>query len=123
MNTEIEAKFINIDHGQMRKRLTKLGAKCIHPMRQMRRHAFDFPDRSLQADNAWARVRDEGDRVTMSFKQNVTDTLSGTEEVNLTVDNYENAVIFLEKLGLQVKAFQESKRETWTYRGATIELD
>jgi len=93
-------------------------------MRLMKRNNFDFPDRHLQrAQNGWARVRDEGGRVTMSYKRLADRTVHGTKEVCITVDNFQNARAFLESIGLVATSYQETKRESWHLGEVEIELD
>lgn len=123
MQTEIEAKFLNIDHGAMRAKLASLGAHLEQPNRLMRRQNYDFPDRRLNAKNAWARLRDEGDKITLTYKQLQDRSLHGTKEINTTVDSFESAGQFLSAIGLQVDTYQETKRESWTLNGVQIELD
>jgi len=41
VHTEIEAKFLDIDHEAMRAKLDALGAKLIEPVRQMHRVNYD----------------------------------------------------------------------------------
>lgn len=124
MKPEIEAKFLQADHEALRARLTEIGAVCRQPMRLMKRKAYDFPDGRLRRDrNGWARVRDEGDKVTMSYKQLNDRGLDGTHEVNVVVDNFAAADDFLQRLGLVAKAYQETKRESWELPGFEIELD
>lgn len=43
MNTEIEAKFLDVDHDAVRAKLTALGATCEQPMRLMRRLTLEIP--------------------------------------------------------------------------------
>lgn len=124
MQTEIEAKFLHVDHAAIRDKLTELGATCKQPMRLMRRKNYDFSDGRLSTErNGWVRVRDEGDKITMSYKQLDDRGLHGTKEVNLTVDSFEQADAFLTALGLEPTSYQETKRESWTLDGADIELD
>ena len=124
MKAEIEAKFLDIDHDKMRTRLKELGAICEYPNRLMRRKVYDFPDRRLRKDhNGWARVRDEGGKITMSYKQLDDRSFQGTKEVNLTVNDYDEANLFMEALGLVPYGYQETKRESWTLNGTEIELD
>jgi adenylate cyclase class 2 len=123
MQTEIEAKFLDINHDALRAKLRELGATCEQPMRLMRRKHLDFPDGSLRQRHGWARVRDEGGKVTMSYKQMADRSLHGTSEVCLTVDNFAQAEAFLLALGLQVTAYQETKRESWRLGELEIELD
>lgn len=123
MQTEIEAKWLKINHYEMRKLLKSKGAKLVHPERLMVRTVFDYPDMRLEKIGGWVRVRDESDKVTLSYKQLNDRSVNGTKEVSLIVDSYDNARQFLESIGLKSNAYQETKRESWTLDGADIELD
>lgn len=120
---EIEAKFLNLPP-DIRDRLTAIGANCVQPERLMRRCTLDTPERVLNAKNAWLRVRDEGDKVTMSYKQVVDNaSATGTKEVTVKVDDYMNARLFLLAAGFEIKGEQESKRESWVWEDVQIEID
>lgn len=123
MQTEIEAKFLDIDHEQMRTKLNELGAICAQPMRIMRRKNYDYPDQRLQKIGGWIRVRDEGDKVTLSYKQLDDRSLHGTKEISVKVDDFDKACQLMESIGLKQKSYQETKRESWQLDGAEIELD
>ena len=125
MNTEIEAKFLNIDHDDIRRRLTAAGAVCVAPMRLMRRAIIDFPDRRLQIGppNSYIRVRDEGDKVTLTYKQFSSLSVAGAEEVEVVVDSFEDTIKVFTSIGLEVVSLQESKRETWEGDGCEVVLD
>ena len=123
METEIEAKWLHIDKDLFRATLHSVGAELVAQERKMVRQVFDFPDMRLENDGGWVRIRDEADKVTMSYKQLNDRSLHGTKEVTLTVDNFGNAHSFLEALGLQSNAIQETMRESWTLDGASIEID
>lgn len=118
MQTEIEAKFLNIDHVAMRRKLQKLGAQRAQPNRLTRRRNYNAP-----GERAWVRIRDEGDKITMTYKQLQDRTLHGTKEVNLVVDSFEQAEAFLKTLELQESAYQETRRESWVLGDVQIELD
>lgn len=119
MQTEIEAKFLNINHDAMRQKLSALGAQRIHPSRLTKRRNYDLP----QLERAWIRVRDEGDKITMTLKQLNDRTLHGTKEINLTVDSFEQAEALLQTIGLPTSAYQETRRESWILGDVQIELD
>lgn len=123
MQTEIEAKFLNIDHDAMRDKLLKLGAHCKLPMRLMKRKNYDFPDGRLQKIGGWIRVRDEGDKVTLSYKQLNDRSLHGTQEVSVAVDSFDAADSFLRSIGCEPTSYQETKRESWRLDKLEIELD
>jgi adenylate cyclase class IV len=61
----------------------------------------------------WFRVRKESDKITMTYKCIHSHDLSGTEEVEIVVDNYENAAEMLIKSGLKNTSTQENMRECW----------
>lgn len=124
MQTEIEAKFLDVNHDEIRKKLKALGAKLEQPMRLMRRKNYDYNDRRLENEKTgWVRVRDEGDKITLAYKQLEDRTILGTKEVGLDVNDFEAACLFLENIGLEVQSYQETKRESWTIGEIQIELD
>lgn len=123
MQTEIEAKFLEIDVGQLRADLRGLGATCVQPMRLMKRKNFDYPDHRLEKVGAWVRIRDEGDKTTLSYKQLAERTVQGTKEINLVIDDFDSATGILEAIGLHQTSYQETRRESWVLDGSQIELD
>jgi len=127
MQQEVEVKFLDVPHDEARKRLERTGASRKHSMRLMRRAIIDYPDRRLQTGTAgaWAsvRVRDEGDRVTCTYKHVATDGKDSMHEIEFTVSSYENAVEFFKAIGLDVYTEQETKRETWQLGDVKVELD
>lgn len=123
MKTEIEAKFPNIDRAKLSERLKLFGAILEYPEILMRRKNFDYEDWRLEKIGGWIRVRDEGNQVTMSYKQLNDRTLHGTKEVSLIVDSFDTACDFLSAVGLQTKSYQETKREKWIYKNVEITID
>lgn len=123
MQQEREAKFLRINPDAMREKLRTVGARLAHPERLMRRTVFDFSDRTLDQQGAWMRVRDEGDRVTLAFKQVTGAGIEDVREIELVVDDFEKAGKLLAALGCQQKAYQETKREKWTLYGAEVTID
>lgn len=122
MKTEIEVKFLNVDFAQLRDNLKNLGAVCEQPMRLMRRAIIEPPH--LAEKNAFVRVRDEGDKVTLTYKQfDDHDAFSGVQEIETTVGDFEATVSLLEKAGLPHKSIQESRRETWRLGEVEVVLD
>lgn len=121
MNTEIEVKFLHVDHEGVRAKLKEIGAVCEKPMRLMRRVTFDSPE--MKAKNGWIRVRDEGDKVTLGYKQTDSLDIDGTKEIETTVGDFDAAVAILKQLEIDGGSFQESKRESWRIGEVQIELD
>ena len=122
MKTEIEVKFLDVDFNLLREKLTQLGATCVQPMRLMRRVIIEPPE--LAEKDAFVRVRDEGDKVTLTYKQFDDHTaFSGVQEIEVSVSDFDATVALLARVGLPHKSFQESRRETWAYKRAEIVLD
>lgn len=117
LKPEIEATFINIDKDQLRAQLKGLCAKLLQPELLMRRTIFDIDDYSF------VRVRDEGNRITMSYKHLDAVSLSGMKEICLNVNNYDEAIAFVKACGLKIKAVQETLREEWELDGVELDID
>lgn len=117
MNAEIEATFINVDKDEMRAKLKAAGAKLIQPELLMRRTIFDL------GKHAYARVRDEGNCITMSYKRLDSLSLSGMKEICLKISDYDDGIALLKACGLEAKAVQEAYREEWELDGVEITID
>ena len=123
METEIEAKFPDIDPTKFRAKLKKIGAMQKSPEVFMKRKTFDFQSGSLEKVSGWVRLRDEGNKITLSYKQVNDRGLHGTKEVTVNVSDFGTACQFLENIGLITKSYQETKRETWSYNNVEITID
>lgn len=123
MEVELEAKFLGVDPATIRKRLKVCGATCAYPERLMKRKVFDFPDNRLHEKQCWLRVRDEGNAVTMSIKQQRNTSLHGTTDRTISVSDFDATCALLISLGLVEKSYQETKRELWTLNDAEVTID
>jgi len=123
MQTEIEAKFLDIKIDNLRTKLRRIGAALIHEECLMRRNVFDNFGGDLRKIGGWIRVRDEGNKVTLSYKQLNDRTLHGTKEISLDVSSFEVACDFLLATGFTCKSYQETKRERWKLDGVEVTID
>lgn len=121
MKTEYEAKFLNVYIEDIRQRLQSLGATLAKPMRLMRRVTIDTPE--MKQKGAFVRVRDEGDCVTITYKQFDSLSVDGAKEHEVVVDDFGNTIALLAAAGLSYGSFQESKRETWKFEDVEIMID
>jgi len=120
MGKEIGAKFIDINKEEISRKLIELGAVKAFDERLLRRCVYNLP---IKKDGAWARVRDEGEKVTMTYKRVTEKSLTGVEEVELRVDSFEKARDFLKSVGLIEKAYQETKRIRYVMKEEDVEFD
>src|SRR3989344_5508206 len=94
METEFEATFPNIDKNVAREKLKSLGALLKRPEYTQKRVVFNLPT-GHEIKGGWLRVRDEGDKTTMSLK-----VINGSRI-----------------------EYQESKRELWILDNVEITID
>jgi len=121
MKTEIEVKFCDIGIDATREILARAGAVCEQPMRLMRRVIIETDE--LAEHNAFVRVRDEGHRTTLTYKQFDEASLTGAKEIEVTVSDFDATVALLEQVNLVHKSFQESRRETWKLGDVEVVID
>lgn len=121
MKTEVEVKFLDVDFADIRARLERAGAVCKQPMRAMHRVTINTP--GMITNKAYLRVRDEGDKVTLTYKQFDSMSVDGAKEIELHVSSFEETVALLAKAGLKHSSFQETRRETWELDSVEVVLD
>lgn len=124
METEIEVKFANIDIKQIRTSLRGAGAVCEQPMRLMRRALIEEPHH--QAEHSFIRIRDEGDKITLTFKRRAdasASTIDSVKEIEVEVSDFDTTVTLFSEAGWRYTTFQESKRETWQLDNTEVVID
>lgn len=121
MQTEIEAKFLNIDQDDIRERLKRVGATCKQPMQMMRRVIFD--NDTMVKDGAFLRVRDEGHRISMTYKRHDEMSLTGAKEIEIIVSDYDKALALIEAVGVRSRSIQEARREIWLLGDVEVVID
>lgn len=125
---EIEVKFLNIDKEALEQKLVSFEAVKAGDY-DYRRKIFDYPDNRLDKDGAWIRLRDEGEQVTLSYKQRfgVADSSElvggGMNELEVVVSNFEETEKILAAIGLVECVYIENKRTRYTLDGVEIDID
>lgn len=121
-------KFLNIDPKTLEAKLQQIGAEKIGDF-FYRRRVFDYPDWRLDKKGAWLRLRDEGNRVTLSFKQRIGMKEGeggndlGMEETEIIVDDFVKTAQLLFKLGFIEKHYAENKRTRYVKDGVEFDID
>jgi adenylate cyclase, class 2 len=121
---EYEVKFFPINLEEMRQKLKDAEASLKTPERLMRRCVF-AADANPGMDCTYIRIRDEGNKVTMSAKQHAADgKMDSQKEYETTVKDFETTHQILLSAGLTQTGYQENKRETWEMpSGTLVELE
>jgi len=97
MNTEFEATFIDIDVDKVRQKLKQLNATLLKPETLMKRVVFEPPQ---YIEGGWLRVRDEGDKITLSVKQVTGTQIDDQKEVELIIHDFDTGIQFLVVTGV-----------------------
>ena len=98
MQNEIEAKFLDINKAKIRQKLKQLGATLEKPEVLMRRVVFQTDKHSF------ARVRDEGDQIVMTYKHvvdghSILGTKKSTSKSTITMPPFSSSNV----AGLRLK--------------------
>lgn len=122
MYTEYEATFLNVNKDEIRERLKKAGALLLRPEYLQKRVNFHLP-KEKRAPDSFVRVRDEGDKITLSLKIFEGDKIENQKELCIKVDSFNETVKFLELIGCESKGYQETKRELWKLDDVEVTID
>jgi len=120
LNVEFEAKFINVDIPTFFNTLQRLGSETIKPRTLMRRATFDIPGAQR---GTFMRVRDEGDKITMTYKSLVSQSVSGMNEIEIDVSSFQAARQILVLAGLSEATYEENYREAYRLSNTQITID
>lgn len=124
---EIEVKFLDIDKKSLEEKLVSLGAVKVGEY-FYRRSVFDYSDLRLDKDGAWVRLRDEGDKIMLSFKQRLgmqgnSGNDTGMYERETEVEDFDATADILRKIGLTDKFYFENRRTRYTLHGTEFDID
>jgi adenylate cyclase class 2 len=124
MNAHIEVKFLNVEHDKLRGQLEAAGGRRERPLRSSRRILMDYPDGKLwNVRKGWLRIRDEGYTTTLTYKQPDNWSPSGVRKTEVVVNGLDAAKNVLEAIGMEAKAYQESRQERWHIDEAAVILN
>ena len=119
MTTEYEIRILEIDKEKIIEKLEELGAKKIGEFNQ-KRYVYDL--KPVQEDK-WIRLRTNGYGTTLTYKSIETDTIDGTKEVEIKVEDFNTANEFLNKIGFVARNYQENNRIQYFLDDVEIDID
>jgi adenylate cyclase class 2 len=123
MQTEYEARFLDIDVEKVTAALQDIGATQSQPRTLMRRIVFKNND--ITARGGWLRLRDEGHRVTLTYKQTTSEAsaIDTTLEAEVIVSDFDGTRHLLVAMGFEPVRYQENYREEWHLGELRFDLD
>lgn len=118
MEKEIEAKFFINNKNLIREKLSSLDFNLDKKEFLMKRKTFNS-----DAIGKWFRVRDEGNKVTMTFKNIINNTIDGVNEIEVIVNDFEKACCLINQTNFKETSYQENFREIWSNSDVEVVID
>lgn len=120
---EIEVKILEINREEVENKLLALGAKKTFEG-VMKSIIFDYDDGSIINNKKLLRLRSEGDKNILCFKDKVSygDTLS-CDEMEISVSDYDKTVEILNMLGLKDFQSNEKRRVSYVFDDVHFDFD
>ncbi len=150
--TEHEAKILNVNPTEVKNKLEKLGAiKILDAVTYI--EGYDFGNslavetvvvpkkfqqivdsieklriyKDMFSKGAYLRLRQEGEKFELIFKQKVQGNLGVKSEIELSApiqqDEWDSVVTLLDRLGLARIVLQQKKRESYSYPPFRYDID
>lgn len=119
MSIEFEAKIMEIDPDAVEKLILSAGGEK-GKQALMRRYVYDIHP---EQRGHWIRLRDDGEKITLTVKKIHHDGISGTEEEEIVVDDFERTNQLLQLMGFKPSAYQENWRTSFTLNKVNLEID
>ena len=119
MNTEYEIRVLEIDKQKLIDKLERLGAEFKGDNEQ-RRYVYDVIPKE---DGKWIRLRTNGKKTTLTYKNVVSTTIDGTKELEVEVSDFEKTNELLENMGIKNRVYQENRSSQYVLNGVEIDID
>lgn len=119
MKTEYEIRVLEINKEEIINKLKKLGATKKGEFKQ-KRYVYDLVPKQ---EGKWIRLRTNGKIITLTYKNIISNTIDGTKEIELEVEDFEKANEFLEKIGFKNRSYQENRRIQYVLDDVEIDID
>lgn len=120
MSIEYEVKIISSIGDPLE--YIHMHGEVMHPRQRMQRAVFTLQHN--EPVKQWIRVRDEGQKVTLTLKKDTgTNKLDSVHEWELVVDNFEKACQFVEQLGYIKTWTAQTYRKAWQFKDCMVTCD
>ena len=120
MEKEREVTILDIDTDDFIEKIESLGAEKKGEFLQ-RRYVFDFQPID---PNKWIRLRTNGTKTTLTIKEIIDrNAIDGTNELEITVDDFDKTKEVLNQLGYSARNYQENYRRVYLLNNTEISID
>lgn len=121
MEQEFETQVLDVDVKKIVQKLRELGAKEIPEVLQ-KRWVFDLP--KIGDTGHWIRIRQVGDKTTITYKNKSGTGVSDTREIETEVADFEKVVKIFQAMNVWIgNYYQENKRHKFELDNIEFTLD
>lgn len=128
-NEEFEIKFLEVDVPSLEKKLLEIGATKTGEYNYTRT-TYDYPDYRMDKKHGWLRVRTDGKRSTLTYKERIGAKSNdgsipddGMKEIQVEVSDYEKTCEILKSIQLVVKHEIKNRRIRYQKEGVVYDID
>ena len=122
-NQEIEVRFLEINKESLIQSLNQAGAEDLG---EDSLEEIIFYDKDLKwrdEGKKFVRLRKNKNGIVLTFKNHISETADGTEEIEFQVSDIAKAETFLDRLGLAAYRHQEKLRHTFKLDEVMVDID
>lgn len=119
MKIEYEIRILDIDINEMIKKVINLHATKIGKYHQ-KRYVYDF---CPIEKGRWIRLRTNGEKNTLTIKEIHSEGIDGTNELEITVSDFNDTNEILKKLGYSPRSYQENFRMEFELDSVKLDFD
>ncbi|MGN1012517.1 MAG: class IV adenylate cyclase [Clostridia bacterium] len=119
MNIEYEVRVLEINSDELINRLERIGAKFIGKYDQKRYVYNTIPKK----EGKWLRLRTNGEETTLTYKSVEKNSIDGTKELEIKVEDFEKTNELLELVGIKSKGYQENRRIRYLLDDVEVDID
>lgn len=122
MQKEIETRFLDINKEEFVKKLISLGA-IDKGEEKLEEIIFYDKEMSWKGKGKYVRLRKIGDKIKLTYKENVEQTVNSAREIEFEVSDLDKCSKFFDKVGLKSIRYLEKYRHTLELDDTTIDID
>ncbi len=119
MNIEYEVRVLEIDKLKLISKLESFGATFKGDFNQ-KRYVYNVIPKQ---NGKWIRLRTNGIDTTLTYKCVEKNSIDGTKEIEVKVDDFHKTHELLESSGIKAKGYQENNRTQYVLDGVEIDID
>ena len=119
MNTECEVRVLDIDVSEIVDKLNEIGAKKIGEYDQ-KRYVYNVVPGQY---GKFIRLRTNGEKTTLTYKEKLYTSMSSTKELEMEIEDFSKAHMFLKTVGFNEDKYIENKRIIFVDGDVEFDID